>query len=71
MPKIKGTFSKGWWNCFESFAATSNSVENEEVCMTVLREAGITNREADSWLNKPEYHNPHAEQLVKEYLDTL
>lgn len=71
MAKNKGTFNQGWWNCFESFAAVSQNEQGLETCMTVLREAGISSREANAWLNKPGYRDPNAEDIVYEYLNSL
>lgn len=65
----KGTFNQGWWNCFESFAAELLSTEgqSEGVCRRVLDGAGITEREAQSWLNRYDGTYRKVEQLVREY----
>lgn len=65
----KGTFNQGWWNCFESFAAELLSTEGqaEGVCRRVLEGAGITEREALAWLNKPVQRNAKVERIVHEY----
>lgn len=65
----KGTFNQGWWNCFESFAAELLSTEGqaEGVCRRVLDGAGITEREARAWLDKPVQRNAKVERIVREY----
>lgn len=69
MAKNKGTFNQGWWNCFESFAASAESARDDQICTDVLRGAGITRREAEAWLDKPVQHNIHAEHIVRDYLN--
>lgn len=69
----KGTFNQGWWNCFESFTAELLSTDGtaEGVCRRVLDGAGITKREARAWLDMPVQHDAKAEQVVREYLNSL
>ena len=66
---MKGTFNQGWWNCFESFAAELlfQNEDADDICINVLRAAGITSREAQAWLDKPIERRPKVEAVVREY----
>lgn len=65
----KGTFNQGWWNCFEHIAAEllDMSDQYETFLKRTLKAAGITKREAQSWLNRYDGTYRKVEQLVREY----
>ena len=44
-------FNKGWFNCFATFA---NSGANTDLCQEILTGAGITEDEAETFLNSGE-----------------
>ena len=66
---MKGTFNQGWWNCFESFTAEllSSSPAATDIATRVLDGAGITEREAASWLERTECTNLRVVEIVREY----
>lgn len=69
---MKGTFNQGWWNCFESFATVlHHNTNGYSLCMGILQGAGITKREAISFINKAEYHDPDVVELVRDYLNKI
>lgn len=70
---MKGTFNQGWWNCFESFAAellVMSGTNGYDTCLTVLRGAGISAREAESWLNRYNGVHHEVEDVVRDYLNS-
>lgn len=62
---MKGTFSQGWWSCFESVAAELEYQGGS--CMNILKEAGITAREAKSWIDRRGKDNPQLSEIVGLY----
>lgn len=69
----KGTFNQGWWNCYENFASEFLDANPyaEGHCQSVLRGAGITRREAQSWLNRTRCNDPRVQETVRDYLNNL
>jgi len=67
--KKKGTFNQGWWNCFESFASELLSANRcaSALCTSILNGAGITRREARSWLDRYQGQNVRVFEVVYEY----
>lgn len=67
--RMRGTFNQGWWNCFESFAAELlfQNQYAEDICTSVLTGAGITKREASSWLERSPCNNPKVVEVVRNY----
>lgn len=66
----KGTFNQGWWNCFETFAGIllkNDNGKNYNLCTEILRGAGISEREARAWLDKPVERNHEVEEVVRQY----
>ena len=70
---MKGTFNKGWWNCFEHFAAELLDCDPnmEDLCIRVLQAAGITSREAGYWLEHTDSPYMRVIQVVRQYWLTL
>lgn len=70
---MKGTFNKGWWNCFEHFAAELLDCDPymEDLCIRVLQAAGITNREAGYWLEHTDSPYMRVVQVVRQYWLTI
>lgn len=66
-------FNKGWWNCFSSFAEEilCNGItgsNQEDACIAVLAAAGITQEEAEDWLDSDEAELcPRTFEIVKKY----
>lgn len=69
MVKNKGSFNKGWWNCFESFAAEllDCNPQADNIAYRVLQGAGITQREASYWLDHTDCPYPRVTQVVRRY----
>ena len=71
MPKrhVLNDFDAGWWNCFESFASEILNIfpNADSICKEILRGAGITHEEAQSWLNLKQCNNPQVKAVVIEY----
>lgn len=70
-------FNKGWWNCFSSFAEeilcngiTGSNQENS--CIAVLTAAGITQKEAENWLDSEEANICQRTcKIVYKYINSL
>ena len=69
MAKSKGTFNSGWWNCFHSFASELLNVNPsaEEICKSVLSDAGITSREAAWQLEHGQSNNAKVTEVIRDY----
>jgi len=70
---MKGTFNKGWWNCFEHFAAEllDCNPNMEDLCIRVLQAAGITSREASYWLDHTDSPYLRVIEVVRQYWLTV
>jgi len=69
---MKGSFNKGWWNCFEHFAAEllNQNPNADDIAYRVLESAGITSREAGYWLDHSESPYTRVTQVVRRYFLT-
>lgn len=69
---MKGTFNQGWWNCFEHFAADLLDLNPNmsDLCIDVLRGAGITEKEASYWLDHSDCPCQSVVDVVREYWRT-
>lgn len=72
MAKNKGTFNRGWWNCFEHFAAEllDSNPGADDIAMRVLEGAGITVREAGYWLDHTDTPYVRVVEVVRRYFLT-
>lgn len=66
---MRGTFNKGWWNCFEHFAAELLDLnpQMDDICVSVLTGAGITKREAGYWLEHSDCPYQRVVDVVRQY----
>lgn len=66
-------FNKGWWNCFSSFAEEilCNGItgsDQKDSCIAVLKAAGITEEEAEAWLETDEANIcQRTSEIVRQY----
>lgn len=65
-------FSKGWWNCFESFAYElllyrNGYANNDGHIISILREAGVTPNEIREYLRSGCSHD-NVQQWLENYL---
>lgn len=70
-------FMQGWWNSFSAFAAEiltngTTGTSQEQSCFNILRTAGITEEEANTWLNTEEAEQrKNVSEIIRNYIDTL
>lgn len=66
---MKGSFNKGWWNCFEHFAAELLDLnpQMDDICVSVLHGAAITKREASYWLEHSDCPYVRVVDIVRQY----
>lgn len=69
MAKIKGTFSRGWWNCFYSFAdeLLSENRNAAAICTRILEGAGITKKEAEWQLEHSSGTLRAVDEIIRDY----
>lgn len=73
-PRPLTTYMEGWWNAFSSNTEKilSKDPSAEETCHDVLRDAGISQREAELWLDtETAGTHPRTSRTVIHYIDTL
>lgn len=76
-PRSASPYDCGWWNAFSSFAEdllsfSATGSDHSDVCIRVLRGAGISREEADGWLESEEARTRDlAAGVVKKYLLSL
>ena len=69
MPKNKGTFNAGWWNCFYSFAGELLDTNRyaDTICIRTLQAAGITTKEAEWQLEHGRCNDQKVMEVVRDY----